>query len=82
MRTVDTVAWTESLGVHPGFLERAMNEKLRRMQDAEEELRGLFNVMKDAPHDEMVLSLRSANRSLTQAVECMQACIRLVRRAT
>ena len=75
MHTMDSTAWAHALGVHESFLERAMQQRLRRLQDTEEELRALFNAFKDAPDDELVLSLRSANRSLTEAVDCMRAAI-------
>ena len=76
MRTMDSTAWAEALGVHESFLDRAMQQRLRRLQDAEEELRALFIAFKDAPDDELVLSLRSANRAMTEAVECMRGAIR------
>ena len=76
MHTMDSSAWAQALGVHEGFLDRAMQQRLRRLQDTEEELRALFNAFKDAPDDELVLSLRSANRAMTVAVECMRAAVR------
>jgi len=74
--TVDSTAWAEAFGVHHDVLERAMQTRLRRLQDMDEELRSVYSSFRDAPDDELVLCIRSANRSMTQAVECLQHAIR------
>lgn len=76
MYTADSTAWAEAFGVHHSFLDRALQQRLRRLQDVEEELRSLYNAFKDVPDDELLLSIRSATRSMTQSVESLQIAIR------
>lgn len=82
MYTADSTAWAEAFGVHHSFLDRALQQRLRRLQDMEEELRSLYNAFKDAPDDELLLSIRSATRSMTQATECLQIAIRQTSRGS
>ena len=82
MYTADSAAWAEALGVHDAFVDRALQQRLRRLQDMEEELRALYTSFRDAPDDELLLSIRSATRSMSQAVECMQIAIRQMSRGS
>ena len=80
MRTIDTMAWSETLGVHPMFLSSAMREKLKRMESSAEDLRALLISLKDAPDDELVVCLQSANRSMEQAMRAIELAMRQVGR--
>jgi hypothetical protein len=82
MYTADSTAWAEAFGVHHSFLDRALQQRLRRLQDMEDELRSLYNAFKDVPDDELLLSIRSATRSMTQSVECLQVAIRQTSRGS
>lgn len=82
MYTADSTAWAEAFGVHHGFVERAMQQRLRRLQDTEEELRSLYTAFRDVPDDELLLCIRSATRSMSQAVECLQIAIRQMSRGS
>jgi hypothetical protein len=76
MRAVDTTAWGEALGVHPGFVPNALREKMRRADDAGQDVKILLNSLKDAPDDELLLSLLSAQRALVQVVTLLEQALR------
>ncbi|KJK11905.1 hypothetical protein UB45_11850 [Terrabacter sp. 28] len=82
MYTADSIAWAEAFGVHQGFVDRALQQRLRRLQDTEEELRSLYTAFRDVPDEELLLSIRSATRSMSQAVECLQIAIRQMSRGS
>jgi hypothetical protein len=76
MRAVDTTAWGEALGVHPGFVSSALREKMRHVDDAGQDVKSLVNSLKDAPDDELLLALLSAQRGLGQAVTLLEEALR------
>lgn len=78
MRTIDAVAWSDTLGVHPSFLPNAMRERLKRIEATAEDVRQQIRALKDAPDDELLWCLQSANRSLEQAMQALEASLRQV----
>lgn len=80
MRTIDAAGWAETLGVHPSFLGNAMRERLKRIEAIEQDVRALLRSLRDAPDDELLWCLQSANRSLEQSGQALQASIRQVTR--
>ena len=67
MRAVDTVAWTETLGVGRKELPWALKSKARQLVDAYEEVSRLRAALAAGPDEELVMMLSAASRSLAMA---------------
>ena len=67
MRAIDTVAWTETLGVGRKELPWAMQSKARQVADLYEEVSRLRSSLASGPDEELAMMLASASRSLATA---------------
>lgn len=67
MRSIDTVAWTEALGVGQKELPWALRNKARQIADAHDEVARLRAALAGGPDEELVVMLSSASRSLAEA---------------
>ncbi|AXG14957.1 hypothetical protein DN585_17475 [Intrasporangium calvum] len=80
MKTIDLIAWSEALRVHPTFVSNALRQKIQRVETTSEELRVITGSLKDAPDDELVMCLRSASRSMEEALRVLESALREVGR--
>ncbi len=67
MRAIDTVAWTETLGVGRKELPWALQGKARQLADLYEEVSRLRSALASGPDEELVVMLAAASRSLATA---------------
>ena len=67
MRAVDTVAWTETLGVGRKELPWALKGKARQLVDLYEEVSRLRATLAAGPDEELAMMLAAASRSLATA---------------
>ena len=67
MRAVDTVAWTETLGVGRKELPWALKGKARQLLDCYEEVSRLRAALASGPDEELAMMLSAASGSLAMA---------------
>ena len=67
MRAVDTVAWTETLGVGRKELPWALKGKARQLVDLYEEVARLRASLAAGPDEELAIMLSAASNSLAMA---------------
>lgn len=67
MRAVDTVAWTETLGVGRKELPWALRNKARQIAEVHDDVTRLRTALAAGPDEELVIMLSAASRSLAEA---------------
>lgn len=67
MRPIDSVAWSEVLGVGRKELTWAIQAQIRKIEDVHTDVSRLRATLNEAPDEELVLMLTSASRSLAAA---------------
>ncbi len=80
MKTIDVIAWSEALRVHPTFLGNALRQRINRIGETSEDLRVVMASLKEAPDEELIMRLRSADRSLDEAIRVLESALRNVGR--
>jgi hypothetical protein len=67
VRAIDTVAWTETLGVGRKELPWALKAKARQVADLYEDVNRIRATLAHGPDEELVMMLTAATRSLAAA---------------